>query len=89
MVITVYALKSLKDQYFYIGMTDSLKRRFYQHQSGYVKSTKSRRPLQLVHTKEFPSRILARVYEKYLKSSAGKRYLKKILSEQQPSNLPD
>jgi predicted GIY-YIG superfamily endonuclease len=89
MVITVYVLKSIKDLHNYVGMTNSVVRRFHQHQSGQVKSTKNRRPFQLIHSKEFPARTLAREYEKYLKSAAGKRYLKKLLVGQQPSNLPD
>lgn len=45
---TVYILKSLKDGNFYIGRTNDFDRRFKEHNSGKVQSTKSRLPLILL-----------------------------------------
>ncbi|WP_353740199.1 GIY-YIG nuclease family protein [Desulfosarcina widdelii] len=39
-----YVLLSLKDRKFYIGYTQDLKRRFEEHEKGFVESTKYRRP---------------------------------------------
>ena len=43
----VYILKSLKDNKKYTGSTPNLKKRFDQHNKGYVQSTRSRRPFIL------------------------------------------
>jgi len=45
----VYVLLSDKDNKFYTGFTNNLKRRFEEHQKGRVKSTKNRRPLKLIY----------------------------------------
>jgi putative endonuclease len=44
----VYILKSLKDNKLYIGRTNNFDRRFQEHNSGHVQSTKSRRPMVLL-----------------------------------------
>ena len=89
MAITVYVLQSQKDGHHYVGMTSNLSRRIWEHQSGKVKSTKSRIPFVILYRKEFISRGAAREHEKYLKTAAGRRYLSKESKLQQPSNLPD
>ncbi len=45
----VYVLKSSKDDELYIGSTNDLKRRFDEHNTGKVESTKPRRPFMLVY----------------------------------------
>jgi putative endonuclease len=44
----VYILKSLKDNKLYIGRTNNFDRRFKEHNSGQVQSTKSRLPMILM-----------------------------------------
>jgi putative endonuclease len=85
-MITVYVLLSGKDSNFYVGMTNNLPRRISEHNSGKVRSTKSRTPFYLIYSEEFPNRKDARTREKYLKSAAGKKFIHKTLSSQQPSN---
>ncbi len=68
----VYVLKSLKDNKRYIGFTENLQRRLFEHYNGLVKSTKNRRPLQLVFFEKFTSKKDAMKREKFLKSSFGK-----------------
>jgi putative endonuclease len=75
----VYALKSVKRNYIYVGLTDNIERRIAEHNSGRSKTTKPYAPFILILTEEFPSRIEARKREKYLKSGIGKEYLKKLL----------
>lgn len=75
----VYILK-LKNNYLYTGFTDDLKRRFNQHQNGYVKSTKNLGPLQLIHYEAYILESDARRREKFLKTSDGKLFLKRQLS---------
>ncbi|MEK6570515.1 MAG: GIY-YIG nuclease family protein, partial [Bacteroidota bacterium] len=45
----VYVLRSLKDGKLYIGQTNNLQERLLRHNHGRVKSTKGRRPLQLIY----------------------------------------
>ncbi len=49
----VYILLSKKDNKRYIGMTSNLERRISEHNNGLVKSTKNRRPFELIHFEEF------------------------------------
>ena len=77
----VYVLKSLKDNKLYIGMTENVEARLIRHNQGKVPSTKYRRPLQLLHTEEYPNRQQARKREKFLKSGPGHRELYKLLTK--------
>ena len=77
----VYALKSETRNYIYIGLTNNVERRFGEHNAGYNKTTKPYRPFRLIYTKTFSTRPEARVYEKHLKTSTGRRFLRKLLLE--------
>ncbi|MBS1575526.1 MAG: GIY-YIG nuclease family protein [Bacteroidetes bacterium] len=77
----VYAISSHKRNYIYVGLTNNIERRFNQHQEGLNKTTKPYRPFILFHIESFFSRIEARKREKYLKSGAGKEYLRQVLSQ--------
>jgi len=59
--------------------TNNLKNRLYEHNSGKVKSTKSRRPFKVVYYEVCYNQADALHREKYLKSSYGKRYIKNRL----------
>ncbi|MFQ5573053.1 MAG: GIY-YIG nuclease family protein [Nitrosopumilaceae archaeon] len=63
---------------FYIGSTGNLKRRLLEHTQGLVKSTKNRRPLELVYKEIFETKKEAQNRERYFKDG-GKA--KKILTE--------
>ena len=43
----VYVLKSKQDDNLYYGSTNDLRRRLIEHNSGKVRSTKSRKPFEL------------------------------------------
>lgn len=73
----VYAIKSLKKDWVYVGITDNLDRRLNQHNKGYNRSTKPYAPFAMVYSEEHPDRASARLREKYLKTASGKRWLKK------------
>lgn len=64
---SVYILKSLIDNGLYIGVTNDLKRRIAEHNSGENKSTKVRRPLVLVYCESYRSRKDALIRERKLK----------------------
>ncbi|MHB9019582.1 MAG: GIY-YIG nuclease family protein [Minisyncoccota bacterium] len=73
----VYILKSLKDNKLYIGSTSDLNRRYKEHNSGLVKSTKLRKPFKLVYYEAYLSEQDARHREHNLKLRA--RALKQLL----------
>ena len=73
---TVYILRSEKDGKRYIGLTSNLERRLTEHNSGKVKSTRNRKPMQLIYREEFASRSEARQREQFFKTGKGREYLK-------------
>ena len=75
---TVYAIKSVKRNYIYVGLTNNLGRRFLEHNLGYNKTTKPYRPFRILYFEEVSGRIEARKREKYLKSGIGKQFLKSL-----------
>jgi putative endonuclease len=74
----VYVLKSLKRNYIYVGLTNSVDRRFNEHQTEKNKTTKPYSPFKIILIEQFELRSDARKREKYLKSGIGKQYLKAL-----------
>ncbi|NVO18715.1 MAG: GIY-YIG nuclease family protein [Bacteroidetes bacterium] len=64
----VYILKC-SDGSYYVGVTNGIKRRFAEHQNGRNPGsyTHSRRPVELVFSREFTSILKAIAFEKQLK----------------------
>jgi putative endonuclease len=75
----VYLLQSLKDYSWYIGYTNNLKKRFFEHNKGINRSTKGKRPWKLIYYEAGINEIDAKNRERYLKSGMGRRYLKNRL----------
>ena len=75
----VYVLYSLKDRGLYIGFTENMHRRWQEHEAGKAISTAYRRPFILAYFEAYAERIDAEGRERFLKSGAGRRYLKKQL----------
>jgi len=74
-MFTVYILKDEHGK-LYKGVTNDLQRRMREHQSGYTKTTSRMNNLDVVYTETYPTFEEARQREKYLKSAAGRRYVK-------------
>jgi putative endonuclease len=72
----VYALQSERDKGLYIGMAADVAKRLKEHNAGYNRSTRSRRPFRMIYTEECSSRIKAREREKFLKSGIGRDFLR-------------
>ncbi len=66
-MVYVYVLKSEKDGNLYIGSTNDLRRRFQEHNTGRVASTKNRRPFELVYYEAYKADADARHREQNLK----------------------
>lgn len=65
---------------FYKGLTENLKRRMNEHNLGKVASTKYQRPLKLVHYEAYLFKEDALRRERYLKTTYGRRDIKRQLS---------
>lgn len=75
----VYLLLSKKDNKWYTGCTDNLRKRLKQHNDNEVYSTKNRGPFKLIYYEACINKHDAFIREKYLKTGMGKRYLKNRL----------
>ena len=75
----VYVIRSEKDGSYYKGHCSDLPKRIKEHNSGYTKSIKNKIPFKLIYSEEFNLREEAVKREKYLKSAAGRRFLKQKL----------
>ena len=81
----VYVIQSERNGNFYKGQTEDLEKRLKAHNSGKTKSTKHGIPWKLVYYEIAETRVLALKREKYLKTAAGRRFLKgKIASAGSP-----
>jgi putative endonuclease len=76
-----YVLFSQKDKKFYVGFTHDLEQRLIDHNSGNVVSTRSRRPLLLIHYEYFTNEDDAKAREVFLKSGFGREQLRLSLKK--------
>ena len=72
----VYVLRCA-DGSLYVGQTADLAKRLDTHRCGQVKWTKSRLPVEPVHTEAFATRREAVGREKALKTGFGRKWLKR------------
>ena len=72
-----YVLKSIVQEYFYKGNCQDIEKRMLQHNSGMTESIRPYIPFELFYFEEFKTEKEAIVREKYFKSAAGRRFLKK------------
>lgn len=76
----VYILQSIKDKQLYIGCTKDLQKRVREHNSGDVRATKVRLPLNVIHYEAFVDKSDAFAREQWLKTGWGRNQLQKMLS---------
>ena len=79
----IYALYSERFDKIYVGQTNDITRRLFEHNFSIENSswTKSYRPWNLIYSEEVSSRIEAMKRERQLKSGGGRRFLRSLLSE--------
>lgn len=70
----------LSNGQLYTGSTADLRTRIRAHEQGKVASTAHRRPVQLIHYEVYKLREDAERRERFLKTSEGKKLLKRQLS---------
>ena len=74
----VYVLKSQDHNKFYTGQTDNLERRLQEHNEGKSIYSRRYRPWRVVYTETYGTAVEAISREQYLRSAAGRRWLKKL-----------
>ncbi len=74
-----YIIQSQRDGKLYTGSTKHLRKRFNEHNSGKVFSTKNRGPFKLIYYEGCLNEYDVKDRERYLKSGMGKRYIKNRL----------
>lgn len=72
----VYLLKSSKNDDIYVGYTGDLRKRFNEHNSGEVKSTKPNIPWRLIYYEAYKAKFDATKRERQLKNHRAKEDLK-------------
>ena len=72
----MYVLRSESDSGFYIGFSTNLRARLRQHQDGESLATSHRGPWKLIYYEAYTEREDAEGREKFLKSGAGRRFLR-------------
>lgn len=75
---TVYIIKSQVAGKSYVGMVSNLIARLREHNSGKGFYTKRHKPWKVIHKEEYKTRVEARKRERFLKSTSGRRELKRI-----------
>lgn len=79
----VYILKSISDDFIYVGSTNNIERRLVEDNSGKVRSTKPYAPFELNAYVAVLNEKKARKLEEYFKTGSGKAVLRKrILTDE-------
>ncbi len=72
-----YVIYSKNSGRFYKGRCEDMNARLKEHNTGKTRSIKAFIPWKIIYFEEFQTRKEAVLREKYFKSAAGRRYLKK------------
>jgi putative endonuclease len=75
----VYILQSNRDKKLYTGRTENIESRLEEHNLGKVKSTKNRKPLELIYYEAYKDKQDAVDRELFLKSGRGREVIRKQL----------
>ncbi|HLG33913.1 MAG TPA: GIY-YIG nuclease family protein [Bacteroidia bacterium] len=79
-VVKVYALKNFINAEIYVGISENPERRLHEHNTGKNRYTKAFKPWEIFFTEAHPDYSHARKREKYLKSAAGKKFLRRYMA---------
>lgn len=82
----VYVLKSLRNGKLYKGLTNDLKRRLAEHNSGHSEFTSNNGPWKLLYYECFSNKKDAAEEEAFLKSGKGRERLSYVLKNTLESN---
>lgn len=74
-----YILLSQVSNKTYAGRTDNLEKRLKEHSDGKETFSRRHRPWKVLYSERFLSEVESAKREKYFKSAAGRRWMKKNL----------
>ena len=78
---TVYVLYSDVYDKIYIGQTENLERRLFEHNNGSLsKYTKRYMPRKVIYSEKYKSRSEAFIREKQLKSQKGREFIWNLIN---------
>ncbi len=77
----IYVIQSIDRIHQYVGMSSDPESRLIQHNAGQSRYTSAFRPWKIVYTELAGNIEDARRLEKYYKTAAGRRKIKKILED--------
>jgi putative endonuclease len=81
-IFNIYILYSVSGEKTYVGYTNDIERRIWEHNNHPQKSFTSRyRPWSVIYTEEFDSKKEAMTREKWFKSGVGREYKQIILAK--------
>ena len=76
----VYILESLSDNSFYIGYTNSLKRRLAEHNEGKSRYTSKKIPWKIVYYEAFDEKSKAIKRERFLKKQKNREFYLRLIN---------
>lgn len=81
-MVFVYVIESISDKTWYTGMALNVEARLKEQNHGKNRFTKGHMPWKIIYTETQPDWETARKREKYLKTAAGKKWLRRYINEQ-------
>ena len=73
-----YVSRSESTGRFYVGHTEHLERRIFEHNSNRTQSIKNRGPWTLFYSEEYPTRSEAVQRERYVKRTKSRPYIEAL-----------
>ncbi len=84
----VYILQSQADQSYYVGSSHDPKLRLEHHNDGWSRSTKGKRPWDLIHIEELPTKTDALKRERQIKRMKSRGYIERLLRNAEVVPIP-
>jgi putative endonuclease len=84
----VYVIESLVGGYRYSGLSRNVEERLATHNAGKVISTKAHRPFVVIHSEFVGAYSPARLRERFLKSTSGRRFIDSIIPRKEVRGSP-
>jgi putative endonuclease len=75
----VYILRSQTTGQFYIGHTENLTKRIFEHNNNHTTSIKNRGPWELFYTEQFATRGEAAQRERQIKGMKSREYIASLV----------
>ena len=75
----VYILKSVDYDKTYVGFSNNLERRLYEHNAGKTIYTRRYKPWKIVYKEEFKAKTDAIKREKFLKKQKNREFYNKLI----------